>query len=374
MLVLTELRQAWRTPVYLIPAVGLPVLLLVVFGSIPSLTQPSKTFGGISFFTIYTPTLMVLVLMLLGLLSLPSQMASYREQGVLRRMSTTPVPASALLGAQVAVNILFAVVSIALILGVGAGAFNLALPVQFGWFVLSLVLAVAAMFGIGLCIAAFAASPRVSNVIAGALFYPLAFFSGMYGPLTVYPGVVGRIAKWAPTGAAFNALHASLGGHFPSWVALGVLVAYAVVFSAIAVRWFGWDVERSHSRSGDILALLTLTRGVTLPGEITGEQVSRTLRDGLPSRFEVRPATKFRGRLFGFRTEPAGRDVTVVTAGVSGLWRAEVTVVRASGETRVRIRSGGDPLYSAFGVARKVRRVLREIDSHEPPRQEAAAS
>jgi ABC-2 type transport system permease protein len=214
MLVLTELRQAWRTPVYLIPAVGLPVLLLVVFGSIPSLTQPSKTFGGISFFTIYTPTLMVLVL--LGLLSLPSQMASYREQGVLRRMSTTPVPASALLGAQVAVNILFAVVSIALILGVGAGAFNLALPVQFGWFVLSLALAVAAMFGIGLCIAAFAASPRVSNVIAGALFYPLAFFSGMYGPLTVYPGVVGRIAKWAPTGAAFNALHASLGGTSPA--------------------------------------------------------------------------------------------------------------------------------------------------------------
>ena len=93
-----------------------------------------------------------------------------------------------------------------------------------------------------------------------------------------------------------------------------MLVAYAVVFSAIAVRWFGWDVERSHSRSGDILALLTLTRGVTLPGEITGEQVSRTLRDGLPSRFEVRPATKFKGRLFGFRTEPAGRDVTVVTA------------------------------------------------------------
>ena len=120
-------------------------------------------------------------------------------------MSTTPVPASALLGAQVAVNVGFAVVSIALLLGVGAGAFNLVLPLQFGWFVLSLTLAVAAMFGIGLCIAAFASSARVALVIAGLLFYPLAFFSGMYGPLTVYPGVVGQIAKWSPTGAAFNA-------------------------------------------------------------------------------------------------------------------------------------------------------------------------
>jgi ABC-2 type transport system permease protein len=360
MLVLTELRLAWRTPSYLAVAVGIPVLVLGIFGSIPSLTRPNEAFGGVSFFTIYTPTLMVLVFVILGMLSLPSQMATYRQQGVLHRMSTTPVPAAALLGAQVAVNILFALVSVALLLGVGAGAFNLVLPLQFGWFALSLALAVAAMFGIGLSIAAFASSARVALVIGGLLFYPLAFCAGMYGPLVVYPGVVGQIAKWAPTGAAFNALHASLGGHFPGWAALGMLVAYAVVFSAIAVRWFRWDVERSHTGGGKVLALLTLTRSVTLPGEVTGEQVAKALRDGLSFRFEVRPATKFKGRLFGYRTEPGGPNTTVVTTGVSGLWRAEVTIVRTSGgDTRVRIRSGGETLYSRLGVARKVRRVLQ---------------
>jgi ABC-2 type transport system permease protein len=372
LLVLTELRLAWRYPIYLIPAVGIPVLLLIIFGSIPSLTQPNKEFGGVSFFTIYTPTLVVLVLVMLGLLNLPAQLATYREQGVLRRMSITPIPASALLGAQVAVNIIFAVASIAMLFGVGAGAFNLVLPAQAGWLVLSLALTVAAMFGIGLCIAAFSGSPRVANVIGGLLFYPLAFFSGLWGPLSVYPGVIGQIAKALPSGAAFDALHASLGGHFPGWSALGVLAAYAVVFSAIAVRWFGWDVERSHTRRGGILALLTLTRSVTLPGELTGEQVSTALRDGLPSRFEVRPATKFKGRLFGFGTEPAGPDVTLVTTGASGLWRAEVTVVRTlGGDTRVRVRSGGDPLYSAFGVARKVRRVLQRDLAEVPAGPEA---
>jgi ABC-2 type transport system permease protein len=374
MLVRTELRLAWRTPSYIVVALGIPVLLLVIFGSISSLTQPKKEFGGVSFFTIYTPTLMVLVLIVLGLLSLPSQMASYRQQGVLHRMSTTPVPASALLGAQMAVNIGFAVVSIAMLLGVGAGAFNLALPFQFGWFVLSVALAAAAMFGIGLCVAAFASTARVALVIGGLLFYPLAFFSGMYGPLTVYPGVVGQIAKWAPTGAAFNALHTSLGDHFPGWATVGVLAAYATVFSAIAVRWFRWDVERAHVQRGEILALLTLTRSVTLPGEVTGEQMSTALRDGLPSRFEVEPATKFKGRLFGFGTEPAGPDVILVSSGVSGLGRAQVTVVHASGNTRVRIRSGGQVLYSALGVARKVRHVLREMNSDELPIQDAAAS
>jgi ABC-2 type transport system permease protein len=359
MLVLTELRLAWRTPMYLVPAVGIPVLLLVIFGSIPSLTQPKKEFGGVSFFTIYTPSLIVLVLIMLSLLNLPAQMASYREQGVLHRMSTTPVPASALLGAQVAVNLIFAVVSIAMLLGVGAGAFNLVLPTQAAWLVLSLALTVAAMFGIGLCIAAFAGSPRVANVIGGTLLYPLAFFSGLWGPLSVYPGVIRQIAKALPSGAGFDAIHASLGGHFPGWAALGVLAAYAVVFSAIAVHWFGWDVERSHTRGGGFLELLT--RSVTLREEVTGEQVARALRDALPSRFEVQPATRIKGRLFG--REPTGPDVTLVTAGATGLWRAEVTVVQALGDTRVRVRPGGDPLYSALGVARKVRRVLRDLEA-----------
>lgn len=361
MLVLTELRLAWRYPIYLVPAIGIPVLLLVIFGSIPSLTQPKPEFGGVSFFAVYTPTLIVLVLIMLGLLNLPAQMAGYREQGVLRRMSTTPVSASALLGAQLAVNLVFAMFSIAMLLGVGAGVFNLVLPAQPGWLLLSLALTVAAMFGIGLCIAAFAGSPRVANVIGGALFYPLAFFSGLYVPIVVLnSGVINQIANALPSGAAFDALHASLGGHFPGGEALGVLVAYALVFGAIAVHWFGWDVERSASRRRGILALLT--RSVALRGEFTGDQVSRALRDALPSRFVVQPATKIKGRLFG--VEPTGPDVTVVTTGLTGLWRAEATVVHAPGETRVRIRPGGDPLYSALGVARKVRRVLlRDVSS-----------
>ncbi len=71
LLVLTELRLAWRNPVGLIFCLGLPMLLLVIFGSIPSLTQPKREFGGVSFFTVYVPTLLVLVLLVLGLLSLP---------------------------------------------------------------------------------------------------------------------------------------------------------------------------------------------------------------------------------------------------------------------------------------------------------------
>ena len=55
LLLLSEIKIAWRRPAGLIVAVGVPLALLVIFGSIPSTTQPQAVFGGISFFTLYVP-------------------------------------------------------------------------------------------------------------------------------------------------------------------------------------------------------------------------------------------------------------------------------------------------------------------------------
>ena len=95
--------------------------------------------------------------------------------------------------------------------------------------------------------------------------------------------------------------------------------------------------------------------------------MTRALSDGLPSHFEVEPATKFKGRMFGFGTEPAGPDMILVTAGTTSIGRAQVTVVHALGDTRVRIRSGGQVIYSALSVASKIRRVLFDLSQASPP-------
>ncbi|MBO0714969.1 MAG: ABC transporter permease [Acidimicrobiales bacterium] len=360
LLVITELKLAWRYPVGLIFGLGLPMLLLVIFGSIPSLTHAKAALGGISFFNLYAPTLLILVVLVLGLLSLPVQMAGYREQGVLRRMSTTPVPAYFLLGAQVAVNLALAVLAMAMILGVGAGVFGLTLPGDPGWLVLSIILTIGALFGVGLCLAAVAGTPQVANGLGAALFYPLGFFSGLWVPLTeLHVSVINRIAEALPSGAAFNALHASFAGRFPGGEPIGVLLGYAVVLTAAAVRWFRWGVEASSGRRRTVLSLLTRT--ITVPRAVTAEEVERVLRNELPESDSVLPATRIKGWLFG--EEPAGPDVMLVTTGRTGLWRAELRVVRRPGLTVLQVRPGGHPLYSALGVARRVGRVLREDSS-----------
>ena len=91
-LVANEWRLTLRNPAGLVWGVGFPALLLVIFGSLPATTKPDAALGGLSFFEVYLPVMIALSLGLLALIGRPVPITSYRELGVFRRMSTTPVP------------------------------------------------------------------------------------------------------------------------------------------------------------------------------------------------------------------------------------------------------------------------------------------
>lgn len=245
LLVASEIKHAIRRPVGLIVAVGIPFALLVIFGSIPATTRPDKALGGSSFFNLYVPTLLVFVLIAVGLYTLPQQLATYRQQGVLRRLSTTPAHPSWLLAAQTTVSAILAVIGIAILLGAGAGAYGLALPHDAGGYLVSLaalILTAAAMVGLGLLVAAVSGSPQIAQALTAVLFYPLAFFAGLYVPLQkIHSELITDIAKVLPTGAGFNALHDSFAGHSPGAEPLLVLALWAVLSGLAAARLFRWE-------------------------------------------------------------------------------------------------------------------------------------
>ena len=244
LLVASEIKLAWRRPIGLIVAVGIPLVLLVTFGSIPATIRPRAALGGMSFFNLYVPSLLLFVLIVVALMGLPQQLATYRDQGVLRRMSTTPVQPSWLLAAQVAVSVIFAVIALGILIGVGAVAFGLALPPTPGGYLVSLaslVLTLAAVLGLGLCAAALARSPQVAHAMTLLMFYPLAFFAGLYVPIQeIHSGLIAELAKVLPTGAGFNALHAAFSGHSPGAEPLLVLAAWALGSCVLAARLFRW--------------------------------------------------------------------------------------------------------------------------------------
>lgn len=86
-LVRTEFWLNLREPTGLVVGLGLPVLLVIVFGSIPTFRDPVSALGGLSPLDVYGPVLMVFSLISLAMSVLPLRLATYREVGFLRRLA-----------------------------------------------------------------------------------------------------------------------------------------------------------------------------------------------------------------------------------------------------------------------------------------------
>jgi ABC-2 type transporter len=97
---------------------------------------------------------MMFVVTILSLSALPTALASHRDKGYLRRVSTTPVGAVRLLAAQIVINLALAAAAVVLVALVSHFAFSVALPQQLGGFVLAMVLTLAAMLSLGTLVAA----------------------------------------------------------------------------------------------------------------------------------------------------------------------------------------------------------------------------
>jgi ABC-2 type transport system permease protein len=233
-------KLALREPAGLVFGIGLPLILLIIFGNVPTFNQP---IAGSSFtlFELYIPILMVTVLIFLGLFGLPIPIVRDREIGWLRRISTTPVSPGKLLAAQVTINLILAAVGFTILIAGSTSVFGVKIPFDSPGFILSLVLATLAMFSLGLLVTAVAPSQSTANGITMALLYPLLFFAGIYVPIQVLPSGLQTAALFTPVGAAVNALDSSMAGSFPSFVPLVVMAAYAVIFCFVAIRYFRWE-------------------------------------------------------------------------------------------------------------------------------------
>lgn len=230
-----------RTPNRAFLGLGIPLLLLVVLGSIPKLNQPDPTLGGLSFIEVYIPTLIAFIITVEGGMALPLPLATYREQGILRRLSTTPVPPAWLLGAQLVVNLTIALVGMLVLVVVAMTRFGMAVPKSSPGFILAILLTMVAIFAIGLLVAALANGAQAAQTLGAIVFVPLLFFAGLWVPMAVLPVPIRDISTWTPLGAATTAIQDAMQTGFPPAGQLLILAAYAIVAGFLAVRFFRWE-------------------------------------------------------------------------------------------------------------------------------------
>ncbi len=233
-------KLALREPASLVFGIALPLILLLIFGNIPTFNEPIEG-TSLTTFELYIPILIVTVLIFIGLLGLPLPLLRDREIGWLRRISTTPISPAKLLAAQAVINLILAAVGFTIVIAGSTLIFGIELAFDIAGFILSLVLATLTMFSLGLLITSVAPSQSVGNGLTMGLLYPLLFFAGVYVPIQILPSGLQTAALYTPVGAAVNALNSSMNGSFPSFVPLVVMAAYIAVFSFVAIRYFRWE-------------------------------------------------------------------------------------------------------------------------------------
>jgi ABC-2 type transport system permease protein len=240
-LALTELKLFARERLRIVFGVGLPLLLVIIIGCIPYFNQPRAAYGGATFLDIYVPIMVAFSVALLSLTALPMMLAGYRERGVLRRLQTTPIGPSRVLAAQLLANLAVVLGTSIAILLLARFGFGVAFPRQLAGFVIAAVLAAVALMCVGLFIAAVVPTSRAAQATGALLFYPLMFFAGLWLPIANMPATLQHISHATPLGAAVQALTDSVQGHWPTWLQLVTMAAYAVAFGLAAARWFRWE-------------------------------------------------------------------------------------------------------------------------------------
>lgn len=208
----------------------IPLFILVVFGSS---IEPGDT--------VLLPMALAIAVGLIGLYLLPTTLATYRERGILRRMSTTPVRPGNLLVVQLLLQLVLAVAACGLLMTVAGTVLGAHLPSQVLPGVLVFLLGTASMFAIGLLVAALAPNGRAANGIGVLLYFPMAYLAGLIQPPSQMPDIVASVGQYTPLGAFGQSLREVWAGGAPSPWLLGAMAVYALLISIAAARFFRWE-------------------------------------------------------------------------------------------------------------------------------------
>ena len=237
-LIAVEAKLLFRDPITWLAAIALPSAVLLIFGSVFT-PEPDPALGGQRWIDLFVPSLLVITLGTLGIQTLPIRLATYREKGVLRRLSTTPAHPARLLAAQLVIYGVTSVIALILLVIVGHVAFAIPLPGHPVGYVVAFLLGMTSLFAIGLLVAAVAPSSRTATAIAIPMFFVVMFLGGVYLPRVLLPDVLVRIGDFTPPGV--QGLQDAWLGSAPQLAPLVGMAIVTVVLGALAVRSFRWE-------------------------------------------------------------------------------------------------------------------------------------
>jgi len=189
------------------------------------------------------PGILAMALMQLGLFG-SLRLVSLRERHVLRTIGATPLRRSHLLGSEILVRMVIALLQTLTITAIGYLVFGV--KIIGSWIaVLGIVILGAATFvSMGYMLVSFTRSEESGQGILQMVQFPMMFLSGIFFPVDMMPDFLRPVIKVIPLTYLGNALRqVMVGASAPTSivVSLGILAGWLVVSLVAAVRFWRWD-------------------------------------------------------------------------------------------------------------------------------------
>lgn len=239
-LVRAEMRMVTRDTAGLIVPIALPVLVLVMNGSGTS-TEIVGPGAVTAFDRFVLPLALTMIIAVIGIVNMPSFLALYRKSGVLKRLSTTPIGPAQVLAAQVITSAVQATLGIGIALSTAALLFGVTPPHNPIQVAAIVMLGAAAMYSIGIVVAAVAPTANSAVAIGLTLFLVLGATGGLFGPIADLPGPVAVVGEVLPFGATVTALGSAWAGTPVDIGGLAGLVVAVIAGTVCAIRLFRWS-------------------------------------------------------------------------------------------------------------------------------------
>jgi ABC-2 type transport system permease protein len=234
-----EQLSFWRNPQSAIFTFVFPVVFVVIIGGLFGGVTRSSYFGGLSALQYYVPAIAALSVLGSCYGQLAVALAARRQNGILKRIRATPLPAWAYFAGLLAHCVLVSFADVALIIGVGR-LYGIPLPSHWLVIAVTLVLGAASFCALGVAVASLIANAEAAPAVAQLVLFPLLFVSGTYLP--IHSALLNRISGWLPVRPFNEALTGALAGHSGAgWRHLAVLAAWGGAGAIVAVRRFRWD-------------------------------------------------------------------------------------------------------------------------------------
>jgi ABC-2 type transport system permease protein len=236
-----ETKLFLREPVGAFFTLVFPLMMLFLFGSIYG-NAPTPYFNGRGTVDISVPAYTAMIIATTGLVGLTITMAAYRENGILRRLRTTPISPFVVLVAQLIVLFMMTILGMLLLVIAGKLVYQMHFEGNAISVLVAFTLSSLSFFALGFVLAGLMPTARTAQVVGMVLLYPMLFLSGAGFPRELLPETIKKISTFLPLTYVVTLLRGLWVGepwsqHLTEVFVLAGMLVLGVLVSIKTFRW-----------------------------------------------------------------------------------------------------------------------------------------